>query len=354
MRVLATSGMSRLILESRWRRERLLVLCYHGLALEDEHQWDPALYIPPSLFRGRLQSLRRYRCNVLPFAEAIQRLDEGTLPQRSVALTFDDGGYDFYSLAWPILREFGYPVTLYFTTWYSHFNRPVFDVTVPYLLWKGRERKLAWPQVTGEAISLSAAEARAQAEARIKAYARENNLSGRQKDVLLAELAGHVGVDYEELCRKRLLHLMTEQEAAEVAAQGVDLQLHTHRHRVSLDETSFAREIRDNRSFLSRVSGGDMARHFCYPDGFHVPRLTELLKSQDIVTATTCHSGLISRTTDRWLLPRMVDSCGVSENEFAMWLSGIAALLPRRTQAMDGSDVLEQSPERPVAEQVGQ
>ena len=88
VRLFSTSSVSRLVLESRWRSERLLILCYHGLALEDEHHWNPSLYMPPSLFRARLEAIREQRCNVLRLPEAIERLDEGSLPPRSVCITF--------------------------------------------------------------------------------------------------------------------------------------------------------------------------------------------------------------------------------------------------------------------------
>src|SRR6202051_87883 len=113
-----------------------------------------------------------------------------------------------------------------------------------YLLWKGRERRLEWPEIGGEAITLDDA-GRSAADRSIKTFARRQNLSGRQKDDLLATLAAKLAIDYEALCAKRILHVMTPDEAAEMARQGVVIELHTHRHRVSIDREKFAREIID-------------------------------------------------------------------------------------------------------------
>src|SRR6185369_5495694 len=62
-------GFSGLLAQSAWRRRRLLVLCYHGISLNDEHLWDPGLSVSPEQFERRLALLRRNRCNVLPLRE---------------------------------------------------------------------------------------------------------------------------------------------------------------------------------------------------------------------------------------------------------------------------------------------
>ena len=41
LRVLRGSGIFSLVKNSRWRQQRLLILCYHGTSLEDEHLWRP-------------------------------------------------------------------------------------------------------------------------------------------------------------------------------------------------------------------------------------------------------------------------------------------------------------------------
>src|SRR6202140_1806953 len=253
LRMANAIGVSSLLMNTAWRTNRLLILFYHGISADDEHLWNPELYMPPDLFRKRLLALQERRCNVLPLGEALERLYAGTLPERAVTITFDDGMHDFHQAAYPLLREFGYPVTVYLTTYYSEFNRPVFDVMCSYLLWKGRGRRLEWPEIVGGAITLDDA-GRNAADRKIKAFGRREKLSGRQKDDLLSTLAAKLAIDYEALCAKRILHVMNPAEAAEVAREGAVLELHTHRHRVSINREKFEQEIIDNRTRIAAVS----------------------------------------------------------------------------------------------------
>src|SRR5215472_13688596 len=128
------------------RQKRLLILCYHGLSLRDEHLWD-SLFITPELFRHRLETLRAAEASVLPLSEALARLNAGSLPPRSVAITFDDGFCDFLRHGMPLLRSFGFPATLYLTTHYCRYRVPVFNLVASYLLWKCRRPVFEWGHV---------------------------------------------------------------------------------------------------------------------------------------------------------------------------------------------------------------
>src|SRR5690349_15578915 len=94
-------GITSRVASSAWRRRRLLILCYHGVARFDEHLWNPDLYVSAADFARRMTLLRESRCAVLPLNEAIDRLYGDDLPERSVVLTFDDGYFDFGSAALP-------------------------------------------------------------------------------------------------------------------------------------------------------------------------------------------------------------------------------------------------------------
>jgi peptidoglycan/xylan/chitin deacetylase (PgdA/CDA1 family) len=327
------AGVVQLCLNSRWRQQKLLILCYHGTSLADEHLWDPSLYVDRSFLTKRLAYLRQKRCSVLPLTEALERLFNDDLPPRSVCLTYDDGTYDFYSVALPILAEFDYPVTLYLTTYYCYYNKPVFDPMCSYLLWKGRGQTLRLPEVFSREISLSENMVTETARG-IKDFAIGNGLSGSDKNLLLAKLAMALGINYESICSSRLLHLMTPEEAATAARRGVDVQLHTHRHRVYDSRSRFEQEIEDNRRHIERIATNPV-KHFCYPGGFYLPVFPQWLREAGVVSATTCEQGLATRQSDPLLLPRLIDTSSLSVEEFSGWISGLASLLPKRPYEMN-------------------
>jgi peptidoglycan/xylan/chitin deacetylase (PgdA/CDA1 family) len=334
LRLAEASGASRSLRDSSWRQQRLLILGYHGVARYDEHEWDSSLYVTAERLRRRLQLLVEERCNVLPLAEAARRLQSGSLPPRAVTLTFDDGYHDFYAVAFPIIRSFDFPVTLYLTSYYVEYNRPVFPLMCSYLLWKGRLRQsLHWPDVLPRPFALDSA-GRQAASAAIKGFALARKLSGPEKDALLSELARRLGIDYEDLCQRRVLHLITPAEARTLAARGLDLEYHTHRHTVYRAREQMFAELDDNRRRLETYSDNPPL-HYCHPRGFYLREHLQHLAEYGIRTATTCVSGLCTARTHPLLLPRYLDRMSISELEFRSWLAGTSSLLRlRRSQAM--------------------
>jgi peptidoglycan/xylan/chitin deacetylase (PgdA/CDA1 family) len=319
---------------SPWRRSRLLILCYHGISLDDEHVWNPYLYITASQLRRRLELLRRLNCNVVPLAEGVERLYAGTLPPRSVVLTFDDGFYDFFDRAWPLLNEFGFPATVYLATYYAEFNRPVFDLMCRYLLWKARGAKLHWPEVAGDDILLND-EGRQTANGAIGSFCKLKSLSEPEKYELISELATRLDADLRDLSERRILHLMTGAELRQVVSGRTSIELHTHRHQVFPDRARFCQEIQQNREAIRSLIQYD-AKHFCYPSGVVMDGFPAWLKQFGVVSATTCEPGMASRDCDPMLLPRILDSTYMTEDECASWVTGLGAFLPRRRSGARG------------------
>jgi peptidoglycan/xylan/chitin deacetylase (PgdA/CDA1 family) len=282
-------------------------------------------------FRRRLRLLREHNCNVLGLGEALQRLNNGSLPARSVVLTFDDGFADFYRVAWPMMREAGVPATLYLTTHYVRHNLPVFDPALDYLLWKGRGKQLDWPEITAERVSLDPP-GRRQMIGVLHSYAVKKKLTTNQKDALLDELAKRLGLDYDAFRRSRILSLINENEVRELGMTGADLQLHTHRHRTSVHQDLFSREIVDNRDCMAGL-GVRNSEHFCYPNGVRVAQEPQWLEGLGIRSAVTCHPDLATPGSARHLLPRVTDCSPFTPTEFLAWVHGTGALLPHRGRA---------------------
>lgn len=312
-------------LDSEWRRERLLILCYHGISLLDEHRWHPQLYFTPDAFRRRLDALAASRASVLPLGEALDRLAAGTLPRRSVVLTFDDGAYNFVAGAVPLLESAGYPATVYLSTHYCETQLPVFPALCSYLLWKSGVRELApWPEL-GLHVAMPAVGYAAQSAIATHLHAECNRrgFDSRQKDEVARELAQRINVDDTQVREQRLLHLMSADEVQDVARRGFDVQLHTHRHGIPDRATGVEDEIDPNRRITEGLTGR-AATHFCYPSGKYTASSVQQLRALGITSATTCDVALARRDHDPLLLPRFVDTMQQSELMFQAWVSGVA------------------------------
>jgi peptidoglycan/xylan/chitin deacetylase (PgdA/CDA1 family) len=270
------AGVSDRFANTAWRRRRLLILCYHGVSLGDEHEWNPTLYISPRTLTRRLDALRRLGCTVLDLAEAIGRLYEKSLPQRAVVLTFDDGYYDFKAQALPLLEERRYPATVYVTT--EHWTSDISDVdhlSRSYLSWRSGRRVVS-------------------------------------------------------PCPARALSVMTRSEVAAIAASGVAVEMHTHRHWLSPEVDGLLRDIRVNRDLIASTTGR-IPRHLCYPDGIYHTHQVPHLRACGVETATTCDPDLAAPSAHPLLLPRFVDCEASSQATFEAWVTGVASWIPRRT-----------------------
>jgi peptidoglycan/xylan/chitin deacetylase (PgdA/CDA1 family) len=271
---------------------------------------------------------RRYR--VLELDDAIKKLYEGSLPPKSVVITFDDGYYDFYRHAFPALSELQLPATVYQTTYYCEHPYPIFNLVLSYIFWRRRTQHfspLAFG-IRGE-FDLEKDQDRAALVSQFVESAQQQDLSPLQKDQLVLKIAELLSVDYGEIRRLRMLQLMNPTEIAEIASRGINLELHTHRHRTPMDKTLFTREIQDNRERLT-TAAASRRRHFCYPSGQYRQEFLPWLKSEGILSATTCEYGIASRSTNSLLLPRQLDFYHTSSTEFEGSLSGFAFLLPHR------------------------
>lgn len=94
-------------------RGRLSVLIFHRVLREV----DPLF--PDEVDAARFDALLGWVkswFNVLPLDEAIRRLQDGSLPARAAALTFDDGYADNHDVALPLLQRHRLPCSFFVAT----------------------------------------------------------------------------------------------------------------------------------------------------------------------------------------------------------------------------------------------
>jgi len=88
---------------------RIPVLTYHHIAPLPDNPNTRDYYVSPTIFEQQLIYLKQKNYKVLTIDEFIAQVDSGKNPtQKSVLLTFDDGNYDNYQYAFPLLKKYGY------------------------------------------------------------------------------------------------------------------------------------------------------------------------------------------------------------------------------------------------------
>lgn len=316
---------------SRWRSKRLLILCYHGLAMKDEHVWNGGLFMSAEFLRRRFEMLKSGGYQVLPFGEAVAALRKGTLPPRSVALTFDDGFHDFLRVAVPLLEEFGYPATNYVSSYYTLNQHPIPPVALRYVLWKSGRPEIEAGTLRDQPETLVIRDAKQRHDVAMALLQKVSAAGEDAQQALMADVAARLGVDWDAVVRDRLFHLMTPEEVSETARRGFDIQLHTHRHRTPRDKAAFCREITENRAHLEAMTGRP-ANHFCYPSGDVDAMFLPWLRELGVETATTTgDAGIATAGDDSLLLPRFVDTMWQPDVMFESWVAGAGAMLRRRS-----------------------
>lgn len=315
-------------LARRLTRHALRIIGYHGFSITDEGLFRRRLFMNPEAFAERMQFLSDKKIPVLELSRALECLDSGTLPACSTVITIDDGFYSVFKCAYPVLREFSFPSTVYVSTYYCINQNPIFRLAVQYMFWKTQKDRV---DLSGLGIEpyreVSLADGK-QKETIMWDIIRhgESRCSEEQRSVIGRAIGDLLAIDYEMIVKNRGVGLLTREETLELERDGVNVELHTHRHRFPVDEPLARKEIVDNREILEDWIRRPL-KHLCYPDGLWDKRQFPWLEALGVESALTCGGGLNYKDTPRFALRRMLDSEIRSSIEFEAELSGYIELL---------------------------
>src|SRR6058998_1436309 len=91
-----------------------IIYCYHRLV--DKVRY-PGTEITPAVFEAQMKELKDRGITVISLQDLLAwKRGEKNIPPRCAVITFDDGWKSQYEVAWPIMKKFGYPFTLFLYT----------------------------------------------------------------------------------------------------------------------------------------------------------------------------------------------------------------------------------------------
>ena len=277
-----------------------VVLLYHrvGGAGPDPHR----INLDAAAFERQAEWLAS-ECSVLPLGELVERSAARTLPERAVAITFDDGYLDTLTNAAPLLARHGLPATCFVAT--EHLDDThVFwwDRLAVLLLGDGpRPDTLSVPLPDG-GLALPTTTTGERLFAHGLVYHAIAALPGVQRELVLAHLAAwapNTGVDAG--CRR-----MSADELCALSRAGIAIGAHTvgHPHLPRLDPDAQEREIADSRRTLERIIGLPVT-HLAYPFGSFDDTTVAAAHRAGISHAFTCEPRRLMPGDRSLQLPRL-------------------------------------------------
>jgi peptidoglycan/xylan/chitin deacetylase (PgdA/CDA1 family) len=314
---------------SQWQ-PRGRVLTFHGLrSPDDDLLLDKPLHTPVEVFRAICRHLaENYR--VVPLRDLVpgsQTAARGTAD--GVAITFDDGYASNYELAFPVLREFGLPATIFLTSGFLDRTVRLWFHRIEQALMRTR---LEQCRIREHRIDVSLESPSARADALgillpvVKSLPQENIDEQVTRIESVLQVEGNSDAAAEPLTHRP----MTWEQAREMQASGlIELGGHTHRHWIlgrCRPETA-AFEIRHSAERIT-TELGRAPKLFAYPNGQpgdYGPATIETLRRAGYVAAVTTSAGGIGGSGSAFELPRY----GAPESlpEAAATVSGLFELL---------------------------
>jgi len=87
------------------------IMMYHSVNYEKNHEVNT---IHPVNFAHHMEFLTRNHYNIIGLDELVEAIDHNKpLARKSVVITFDDGYRDNYTYAFKILKQYGFPATIF-------------------------------------------------------------------------------------------------------------------------------------------------------------------------------------------------------------------------------------------------
>lgn len=282
---------------------QIVILTYHRIGPDN----NPWLLSPTSTsdFEKQIIYLKKTH-KIMPLNKLAESLQEGkSFKEKIAVVTIDDGYKDSYLYAYPILKKYKIPATIFLIT--GHINKGDlfwFD-KIRYLLWYTKIKKFKLDDI-GE-FSLDSIDNKLKSMyllvEKLKKIPNEdkNNNLNELIDICDINIPSDLGRDF----------ILSWDEIIEMYENGINFGAHTITHpiltRVSLDRARF--EIFQSKKHIENRINQNV-NTFCYPNGTIEDfnnEIIEIIKSSGFSCAVTTIPMINTSKTDLYKLGRMFD-----------------------------------------------
>jgi L-malate glycosyltransferase len=314
---------------------RVIILTYHRI---DDKEDVNGLSVSRTFFAKQLAYLTKMY-KVITLEEAVARLAHGNLDETYIVITFDDGYRNTYDIAYPLLKQYKIPATVFITC--EAIDKGYYD-------WIQLDEIIM--RLTGDEMDLSGfGLGRLSVKCDLDKKSAIIKLHNKLKKAChqtRREVIDHLSGD----CLGQQGRVMMNWEEVKLLAQSglVTIGAHTVRHPIlsKLSPEEASSEIADSKKIIEERTGMTVD-FFAYPNGGGADFTTEnviAVQSSGFSAACTTMGGFNRQGDDLFRLQRIDVTYGIcrtgagrfSRSIFAAYVSGVMDQFCKRIRSDEG------------------
>ena len=303
-----------LCLANHFTTPAVVILRYHSILNATEAQANcigPSIIHSQHLFDKQMAAIAR-NYNVVTLDDICSCVANGDMPQKGVAITFDDGFKDNYTYAFPILEKYGIKASFYITTGSIESEYPPWFCRLQHAF-RTTEKTVWVDSKNGEVKSLLDSES--WRSSFLKASRRCALLTGEKQSGEIRQIEKDLGVS--PLTSQADI-MMNWEEVRELYRHGHIIGSHTQTHPnvALLGDLELSSELEGSKKVLEEQLQAPVA-HFSYPSPIGTPHYTHetirTAKSLGYQTSVTCTAGRVLKGDNALALKRIAVPFDITE-----------------------------------------
>jgi peptidoglycan/xylan/chitin deacetylase (PgdA/CDA1 family) len=294
-------------------KTQLIIMNYHRVTAERHDA--PIETTSPEAFERHIQYFRR-NYELLSLDQVLQCVyGQRPFPERGLAMTIDDGYKDSYRCAYPLLRKYSVPCTIFLTTghvgtdtlfWWDKVEYAVRHAATSRLdLGELGEHRLRSPPDMRRVVSSICKKLKNAPEDK------KNLLVEKLLDLCQTEIPDGLGSDI----------LLSWEEVKEMAEGGIEFGAHSVTHPIltNMSGEKTKHEIRKSKEDIEKRLGVRV-NSFAYPDGNFSSEIVRMVDEAGFRGAVTIQANWVGPRSNPYLLGRI----GTTEdlNQLKLMLCG--------------------------------
>jgi peptidoglycan/xylan/chitin deacetylase (PgdA/CDA1 family) len=286
------------------KKHPVVILLYHRFKAENEDSVLPKLYIKS--FEQQMFYIKKWY-HVITLNELIENIkNKGKFRSPSIAITIDDGFKDNYDLAYPILKYFNLPATIFLTSGLINTQKGPWVDEIGTALSNTKIMDLYVGEILGEpGVSISNNEQKAKTLHRI--YEKLVSLDHKKRADLVASLLSTLKETAYLRTRARIM--LNWEEIEKMSQNNISFGAHTLTHptlsRMGFEDAVY--EIRESKRVIENQLG-IRVKHFAVPNGKNedfTEDLRKFCRNGEFESVSMTIFGNVTNETDPYNLPRV-------------------------------------------------